>query len=161
MRDANKLPTPDGERFIMDNSKLVMVGAYDVTRNADDLLLALQWALNHHKSIVAWYERDSVLYLLWTAPASLRTLPLSSAELSAPTRQVNTMLAPIANAASLRALVIEWLERQPEKREIDDDGSDVDESSDAFEAWKNQWGHGGDEVYCALAIKKRTRWYGK
>lgn len=133
----------------MDNFALDVVGGWE-HKGPDDLLPALQLALNHNGACVAFAVKQRVdtnkpetaLYLYW-----------NSAKGSTP------LLTPITDAGELHELVVRWLAKQPKVDELRD--SDVDEEAEGFQAWTNSWGHGGGDPDALLAVKPRTRWLGK
>jgi hypothetical protein len=135
-----KTPTP---YMGMDNFQVRVVGAWE-TNGHDDLTAVLQMVLNHHGAIRSWTAREGALYLFWPLHVPEGAFPL---------------LGPVDDAATLHRLVVQWLAVQPKIREIPE--SDADETLDAFEAWTDQWGHGGGDHYAGIAIKPRTRWLGK
>lgn len=124
----------------MDNFAMRVVGAW--SRNGDDdLTLALDIAFNHHSRCVAWAVKGGALFLYWT--------PIAGA---------TKTLTPL-NARESHAMVTAWLDEADLPAEIPE--SDANEEDGAFEAWTNEWGHGGGESGALLAIKPRTRWLGK
>lgn len=130
----------------MDNFAVRVVGAWD--RHGDDhLVQVLALVLRDRLKCVGWREVDGVLFLLWSIDRGATVVG-------------HPFPAPIDNAVEMHALVVRWLAVNPPAEEIDH-GSDTKEIATGFEAWTDEWGHGGGDRYALLAIKPRTRWIGK